>query len=96
MYIRTSKVCVQVKGRQSLTQVVKAQVTQPTEPDSDGSCASGEHQTRIGCCPDGTTNVHSTCQDPEQHRQDSDKMLCAGSSLIPHPAAEAIARSVCH
>jgi hypothetical protein len=49
-------------------QVVKAQ-------SSDESCAEGEHMTRIGCCPEGTTNIHSVCQDPEQHRQESDRVV---------------------
>jgi hypothetical protein len=52
--------------------------------------------TRIGCCPEGTTNVHSRCQDPEEHRQETQKVACGAYSLIPHPAARAIETVMCN
>jgi hypothetical protein len=44
----------------SATYPVQAKV-EPTPPNTDGSCASGSFETRIGCCPNGTTNIHDTC-----------------------------------
>jgi hypothetical protein len=59
----------------------------PTPPNSDGSCASGSFETRIGCCPNGTMNIHDTCSTAKAHKENSDKVLkCMFGKTIQKPS----------
>jgi len=81
------------------TQVVRAEVSQPTQPTEDGSCAGGEHQTRVGCCPDGTTNVHNFCDTQEHHSQETTKgalgALCEVAGMMTGHLVRTVTGVVC-
>ena len=56
---------------------------QAEAPDSEGNCDTGWFLTSVGCCPDGTTNVHNFCESPDEHNQ-------ATNNYIACLAAEAL------
>lgn len=57
----------------------------PVQPDSNGICPEGTFSTSIGCCPNGTENVHDICESPSQHQEGTNAYL---KCLIAHGAQD--------
>lgn len=73
------------------THPVQAQGSYPITPNQDGSCPSGYGSTPIGCCPDGTENIHSFCESESAHNSATNNYIAclAAKALQGEDTAQA-------